>query len=775
MNETETARNIIITEKADAARRIAYILSEGTSKQKRTKGLNFIEYGEKSEHTYVIPLSGHIIEIDFPSEFKDWKGSDLQELTFSKIIKRVKNRSAFNSLVSLSGFSERIIVATDFDREGELIGVEALDIIRENVHNKTRKKPEILRARFSSLTGEDVRNAFSTPSGIDVNLADSASAREEIDLIWGAALTRFFSLASKRLGKNFLSVGRVQTPTLAIVVRRENEIQEFKPVPYWKINITFNKGKDFVAGYKEDQIWDKGKADEIFSSVNGKDGKVKSFERKEEPIPKPIPFNTTEFLREASRIGIHPAKAMKIAESLYTRGYISYPRTDNTVYQRSIYLKGVLEKLLSTQFKADVEKVISQETIRPSRGRTETTDHPPIYPVSAAKDGTLKGDFLKVYELVVRRFLATLYRPGRREIATALIDVNGNDFIAPGLRVLDPGWLELYPYRNVNEVNIPEMKERDSLKGRKWDLLTEETKPPRRFDLASLIKRMEELKLGTKSTRHDIIGKLQERGYIEGNPVRPTELGKGLIDALLKVKSGITEPDMTAKLEEDMDEIAASRMQKDQVVRISREMLSSVLIEFKDRETEIGETIQSALKRGTAVGKCPEHGTDILMIRYRDSGRLKCATEGCRIDFPIKLVGLPQIMDTRCEKCGLPMVKIIRRGQSPETRCIDPKCEYNQSRDTIGTCPKDGGNLIVRQSRFGKRFIGCANYPECNQTYPLPQMGYLRSTGDKCPECGSPILSATRGKGVWKFCPKMDCGFNHRKVKKNESKNKHAS
>ena len=775
MSETEIAKNIIITEKADAARRIAYILSDGTSKQKRTKGLNYIEFGEGPGLTYVIPLSGHIIEIDFPPKFKDWKGTNLQELTFAEIIKKVKNKGAFNSLVSLSGFSDRIIVATDFDREGELIGVEALDIVKENVLSKTKRKPEILRARFSSLTGEDVRNAFSSPAGIDENLADSASAREEIDLIWGAALTRFFSIASRRLGKNFLSVGRVQTPTLAIVVRRENEITEFKPVPYWKINITFNKTIDFLASYIEDQIWEKSRAEEIFASVDGKDGVLKSFERKEEPILKPTPFNTTEFLREASRIGIHPAKAMKIAESLYTRGYISYPRTDNTVYQRSIYLKGVLEKLLATPFQADVRKVLEQETIRPSRGKMETTDHPPIYPVSAAKDGTLKGDFLKVYELVVRRFLATLYVHGKREVSRALIDVNGHDFIASGLKIIDPGWLDLYPYRTVNEVRLPDLKEGDHLKGKKWDLIADETKPPRRFDLASLIKRMEELKLGTKSTRHDIIGKLQERGYIEGNPVRPTELGKGLIDALLKVKSGITEPDMTAKLEEDMDEIAASRMRKDEVVRISREMLSSVLTEFGDRESEIGETIQDSLKRGTVVGRCQEHNTDIMLVKYRDSGRLKCLTEGCRIDFPVKLTGLPQIQDVKCEKCGLPMLKIIRRGQSPETRCIDPKCEYNQIRDTVGQCPKDGGNLIVRQSRFGKRFIGCANYPDCNQTYPLPQMGYLRSTGEKCPECGAPILTASRGKGLWKFCPKMDCGYNHRKVKKNEAKNKRSS
>ncbi|MCL4438146.1 MAG: toprim domain-containing protein, partial [Candidatus Thermoplasmatota archaeon] len=151
MTENDRARNIIITEKADAARRIAYILSDGSSKQKRSKGLNYIEFGEGNGLTYVIPLSGHIIEIDFPEKYKDWRGSDLNEIIGATIERKIKNRSAFNSLVSLSGFSQRIVVATDFDREGELIGVEALDIVKENVLSKVKSNPDILRARFSSL------------------------------------------------------------------------------------------------------------------------------------------------------------------------------------------------------------------------------------------------------------------------------------------------------------------------------------------------------------------------------------------------------------------------------------------------------------------------------------------------------------------------------------------------------------------------------------------------------------------------------------------------
>lgn len=767
MQATTAPRKVIITEKADAARRIAYILSDGTSKQKRAKGLNYIEFGEGEDHHVVIPLSGHIVAIDFTDDMKDWKSTDLEDLVGSSIVHRVTNKSAFNSLVSLTHEAESIIVATDYDREGELIGVEALDIVKRNVLDKIKSHPDIKRARFSALTPDEIRKAFGDLAEVDNNLAQSASAREEIDLYWGAALTRFISLASNRLGRNFLSVGRVQTPTLAIVVRREIEITNFKEEPYWTLSVLFNKRRDFLGNYKEGPVWKKEEADLIFEKINGKNGTVKEFSRNDERIYKPPPFNTTEFIREATRMRVSPSRAMKIAEDLYTKGYISYPRTDNTVYQRSINLKGILSKLLESEFSEDAKKVLSQEKIRPSRGRREATDHPPIYPVSAAKKGVLTGDYAKIYELIVRRFLATLYREGTKEVANGIIDVNGYDFEVKGQTIKDPGWLELYPYRKIEETIVPDLKPGTEVRGKDWIMNEEKTKPPRRYDMGSLIKKMEELNLGTKSTRHDIIEKLQNRGFIEGNPVRPTYLGMGLIESLMLVESDITEPEMTATLENEMDRIANSETQKEQVVQISRDMLLKVLRQFKTKEKVIKDTITSALRRGNPIGKCPEHGKDIVLLRNKDFSKLKCEEEGCRIDFPSAIRGTPQLLDQACEICGLPLIRIIRRGQSPETKCINPKCEYNVNKSVMGVCPGDGGNLIVRQSRFGKRFLGCANYPNCTVTFALPQMGQLKNTGEKCEHCEAPLIIAFRNKRAWKFCPKIECKYNTDKKKGN--------
>ena len=759
---------LIIAEKADAARRISYFLSDGSSKQKKAKGLSYIEFGE-GDRTVVIPLSGHIIEIDFPKELNDWKSVNLSTLVDSKILKNVKNRTAYNTLKHFAPEADRIIIATDYDREGELIGVEALDIILSEIRHLDRK-PQILRAKFSALTGEEIRQAFSDPITVDYNLADSAEAREEIDLIWGAVLTRFFSLAAHRYGKNFLSIGRVQTPTLALIVKREKEIMEFKPEPYWRILVTLFKKGAFQGEYEGGNIREEETARNIFNAINGKDGVTKEFEKHLERIGKPSPFNTTDFLREASRIGVPPAKAMSIAELLYTRGYISYPRTDNTVYQRSISLRSVLNKLVGSEFSEDVKKVLSQEKIVPSRGRTEAMDHPPIYPVNAVKKGVLKGDYAKIYELILRRFLATLYIAGEREIKEALITIGEHNFKTRGVRITNPGWLELYPYRRIEEFYHPDLEKGEAVKATEWNMVKEETKPPRRYDMASLLKTMEELSLGTKSTRHDIIGKLQDRGFIEGNPVKPTNLGIGLIDSVTTVKSRISEPEMTAELEGEMDRIAGKEMKKEDVVAQSRTMLHSVLSDFKNRESDIKDTINVSLKRGEILGKCPFHDRNIILLKNRDFYTVKCEDESCRINFNMPGRSLIQLLEDRCPICSLPKIKVIRKGQSPDIRCINPKCDFNRTKDSFGECPSDGGSLVVRQSRYGKRFLGCSNYPDCKVTYALPQMGVLSLTGEKCPYCSAPLIIMT-GKGrKWKFCPKIDCEYNGKKKKGEKNK-----
>ena len=253
---------LIICEKNIAARRIAHILSEGKSKSVRFGQIPVYEFTKNNETWKIIGLKGHIVNIDFPKEFNQWKKVTPRDLIEIEPIKNVCEKSILNALKSLINTNPFLIVATDYDREGELIGVEAVNLIKQN-----SKINDIRRAKFSAITTKEITDAFDQLGEVDYNLSDAGEARQRIDLVWGAVLTRFISLTSQRLGREFLSIGRVQSPTLAILVEREKEIQNFISRPYWKIIAYLKKQITFEATHCEGQIWNGKKAKEIFYKV----------------------------------------------------------------------------------------------------------------------------------------------------------------------------------------------------------------------------------------------------------------------------------------------------------------------------------------------------------------------------------------------------------------------------------------------------------------------------------------------------------------------------
>lgn len=323
-------------------------------------------------------------------------------------------------------------------------------------------------------------------------------------------------MSSGRLGDKFLSVGRVQSPTLAIIVNREKERETFISVPYWELYATLINGGEFEAQHKKGRFLDQAEAEATRAKL-GKTGTVKSIilgKRSEKP---PMPFNTTEFLRAASAIGISPSNAMRIAEFLYVNGYISYPRTDNTVYPETLDMKGIIESFLNTEFKEYAQKLLSGK-LQPTRGKKETTDHPPIHPATPVKRSQLKDDEWKLYELVVRRFFATFAGETLWETMAVTVDISGEDFGANGARLMEPGWRWYYSYNLPEDRILPKLAEGQSLTVKEVNLVGKETQPPSRYGQGHLIKIMEDLGLGTKSTRHEIISKLYSRAYVHGIP-----------------------------------------------------------------------------------------------------------------------------------------------------------------------------------------------------------------------------------------------------------------
>ncbi len=748
-------RKLIVTEKNNTAARIATILSGGDMRRTYPHRVPVFTFATGGDDVTVIGLRGHILNIDYPEELNAWEKVDLKRLVWAEPVKVVTATNVDLALREVARGQDEVVVATDYDREGELIGVEALNIVKE-VNPNVR----VSRARYSSLTKWEIEAAFRNLAEVDFPLAQAAESRQVVDLVWGAVLTRFVSMAANQVGKDFLSVGRVQTPALALIVDREREIEEFTPKPYWTVHATFEKGVTFRAPHEKGQFWAKDEAEAVLANARkAKGGVVAEYVTNEKTERGPPPFNTTMFVAEANRLGLGAAYAMRIAEDLYTSGYISYPRTDNTVYPPTLSLKGVLEKLRDSAFKVEAETLLALPTIRPTRGRMEATDHPPIYPTQAAPKAKLRADHWKVYELVVRRFFATVAPPAVGIASEARITVNGEPFLATGFRLTDPGWRAYYPYWDARESNLPALVPGETIPVLAVEMAEDRTKPPARYTQGALIQEMERHQLGTKSTRHEIVQKLYDRKYVEGRTLKPTLPGRALIAALEDNARKITEPEMTAHLEHDMDEIARGVRTQAEVVRESQSLLEDALAVLRENEDAIGAEITSALQVQSFVGPCKACGGNLFIRQNPRGGRfVGCSNyPTCKVFFSLPPGLIEPAMDA-CPECGSPQVKRIGGGK-PEVFCIDAECPSQREKNVVGRCEKcQQGEMIIRHSGRGKRFLGCTRYPECDNTHPLPQRGLILPTEERCDACANPIIKVImRGRPPWVLCVNMNC------------------
>lgn len=665
--------NLIIAEKAIAAERIASLLADSKVSAKTDSGAQFFEFSRKGKPFTVIPLRGHVIDVDFPPHMSAWIGTDLKMLAKAEV-KYVEREKKILSLLKKKAIeSDEVIIATDADREGESIGLEAVNALRE-----TNPEIKIKRALFSAIIKEDIEQSFSNLALLDFNLADSADARREIDLIWGAVLTRFLSIVSGKLGKEFLSAGRVQSPTLALVVDREKERNAFKSDPYFEVEAHFLKGSEkFIAQHKEGRILDKKRAEAI-SAKKPKKCAVQSVSSSRRTLKKPIPFNTTDFLRSATAIGFTAGMAMNIAETLYQKGLTSYPRTDNAVYPENLNIKKILSELSSVkEFFSIIEFLLSKKKLEPSRGK-ESKDHPPIHPVSAPKEQLSQNEW-RIYELICRRFFATLADDAVTENLSVEIDVDSEPFVAHGQLFIQKGWKEFYPYSKATETILPEMRKGDLVDLEKLELLSKETQPPAHYSQGSLIQLMAENNLGTKSTRHDIIQKLYFRKYISGNKALvPNKIAFAVIDTLEQYSETVVRPKMTSELETEMDFIAAGKKSKPDVVNNSREFLLEILEELIKSKDKIGTSLRQALRESTVIGKCTREGCEgnLVMRKAGFSGKrfLGCsAYPKCTQTYPLPQKGDIEAIDEKCPECGKPLVKLSGKRFSLKM-CVDFNC-----------------------------------------------------------------------------------------------------
>ena len=713
---------LIISEKPAAARKIATALADGKPLLKKENSVSYYEVTHGKQDIIVTCAVGHLYGL---AEKKKTKGFaypvfDIEWKPVFEIRRASKfAEKYFNTIKKLAKKADTFTVATDYDVEGEVIGLNIIKYIC--------KQKDARRMKFSTLTKQDLVNAYeSAEKHLNWGLARSGETRHFLDYYYGINLSRALTHAIKSAGMfKILSTGRVQAPALNILVEREKEIAAFKPVPFWQISLQGNVKKAGIeAWHKKDKFWEEKEAKQVMKKVKGeKEGVVSDVSKRTFKQTPPTPFDLTTLQTESHRLfGISPKHTLAIAQDLYTAGYISYPRTSSQKLPAVLGLKAIMKAVAKNAEYKELANALLKTKLQPNEGKKSDPAHPAIYSTGEKPRKFADPRFTKIYDLVVRRFMATFGEPAVRETVTGTIEVKKEPFIVKGTRTVEQGWHVYYgKHVKLEEVELPAMKKGDKVSVKKITKLSKETQPPKRYTEASIIKELEKKNLGTKATRANIIDTLYERTYIKGKSIEATELGMKIVDILKKSSPRILDEKLTRSFEESMEKVRTGKKKEAEVLEYARKVVTDILDEFRKKETEIGEDLKETFTHTrqimSTVGKCPKCKEGTLVIKRGRYGKFIACDKypDCETTFRIPQNALIEVSDKVCEHCSMPVIKIIKRGKRPQDICINVDCPSKKvETDQVGTtCPKcKQGKMVLRKSLYGA-FLACDRFPKC--------------------------------------------------------------
>ncbi|MBI4451887.1 DNA topoisomerase I [Candidatus Woesearchaeota archaeon] len=729
---------LIVTEKPAAALKIADALADGKPIKENIGGVPYYKITHGKKDIVVACAVGHLYGLA-EKEKKGWR-FPVFDIEWKPVSETTKS-SAFtkkylNTIKKLAKGANVFTVASDFDIEGEVIG---LNVMRFACNQKDAN-----RMKFSTLTKDELRESYKNKSKhLDWGQAEAGETRHYLDWFNGLNYSRALTAAIKTTGTfKLMSTGRVQGPALKIIVDREKEIKAFVPKPFWQIQLTGDyDSRQITAMHSEDKFWEKVKADAVIQNTKGqKEATISKIERKKFNQMPPFPFDLTSLQVEAYRcFGIQPKETLEIAQDLYTSGFISYPRTSSQQLPPAIGYNKVLNDLARQRNYSELIKLLQKKSgLKPNNGKKADAAHPAIFPTGIAPEG-LEEKESKIYDLIVKRFLATFGDNAVRETIIVDIDCNGEIFIAKGTMTIEKGWHKFYmPYVNLEEVELPNFRQNDRIKVEKIELLSKDTQPPKRFTPASIIKELEKRNLGTKATRSEIVDTLFQRGYVQGRAIEATNLGISTIETLEKYVPRIIDEELTRHFELEMEKIREGQQKKEVILEEAKDAITNVLTDFKKKQKEIGAELQKANRETqdemSFLGICPMCKEGNMMIRRGKFGAFAACNKypDCKTIFSIPKNALIKPAKKDCETCGFPKVLAIKKAKQPMEFCLNPKCPTKLVEGEAGEqakaiahgeikrkCPKcNEGDIVLRSSIYGK-FYGCSFYPKCRYTEKL--------------------------------------------------------
>ena len=645
-------------------------------------------------------------------------------------------------LKDAAGKAERILLASDPDREGEAIGWHVSELL------KSCDRP-IQRIVFNAITKRSVLEAAQHPRPIDENLVNAQQARRILDRLVGYKISPLLQFSIRK----GLSAGRVQSVAVRMVCEREAEIRAFVIEEYWTLDavLVTERGDTLTArlfriGEEKPQIGNEAAVQEIIRDLEGAEYAVAAVERKDvrrNPYP---PFITSTLQQEASRrLGFNPRRTMAIAQGLYegitlgpegSTGVITYMRTDST------RIDGEAIADVRQYIRGNFEPAMLPEKPNFYTGKKGAQDaHEAIRPTLTARTPDsirqyLNDDQFKLYQLIWRRFVASQMAPAILDQMTIDVTAKKYGFRATGSLVKFPGFTKLYEETSEDNGSseeptqpLPDVSEGERLSAREMKPEQHFTKPPSRYTEAMLIRALEENGIGRPSTYAPTINTIQERGYVERekNRLKPTQLGEDVNLLLIANFPDILDIKFTALMEEDLDRVEEGQQEWHQ-------LLKKFYAGFvKDLEAAQRRLVENILGGETS---CPECGLPFELREGRFGLFVACSGyPQCKTTRRISRASAAEPTDEVCEKCGAPMV--IREGRFGRFMSCSkyPACKTTHALDKEGkkkpntpkqppqktdqACPECGGFLVIRKSRDGQEFLGCEKYPKCRFAKPI--------------------------------------------------------
>lgn len=639
---------LVLAEKPSVGREIARVLKCGMKNKGYIEGPRFV----------VTWSLGHLVSLAEPEhydkKYKEWRIEDLPMLPASMKLKIIRQTShqfqVVRNLMKRDDIKE-LVIATDAGREGELVA-------RWIMVMANWKKP-FRRLWISSQTDDAIRQGFADlkPGAAYNNLYDAAVCRAEADWLIGLNVTR--ALTCKFNAQ--LNAGRVQTPTLAMIVQRETEINKFVPVDFWTVRADFG---DYFGDWRNKdgngRIFNHGQAEEIASRIKGHPGVINEIRTERKSEGPPLAYDLTELQRDANkRYGYSAQKTLSILQDLYEQHkLVTYPRTDSRYITTDIVptLPARLKSISVSPY-AELVKPLLQKPLNPTKrfaDNSKVTDHHAIIPTEQPlRLSSLKEEERKLYDLIARRFIAVLYPPYRYDQTTIITAVSGENFHSRGKVVIEKGWRAVTSRSSekdtAEEEALPDQtltlqKKGDAKQVKSCKINKSKTKPPSRYTEATLLTAMEspgrfiedeELRetmkgsgLGTPATRAEIIEKLLNTSYIErqGKDLVPTSKGIQLIGI---VSPSLKTPELTAQWEQRLSNIARGKGSK-----------SEFMADIRKNTVELvkGVITDTALYKADNITKtkCPLCGKYMLLVNGKRGKMLSCQDRSCGYRQPEK-------------------------------------------------------------------------------------------------------------------------------------------